>query len=75
MFSTSLVIPMMGKWYDNFKAAAMQAGNTSNQADAIAGSNTFMKVAIMPAILFVVFIFIYLARRKHYQRNEVVSPA
>jgi hypothetical protein len=75
MFSTSLVIPMMGKWYDNFKAAAVQAGNTADQANAIAGSNTFMKVAIMPAIVLVVFILIYLARKKHYQRKEVISPA
>ena len=75
MFSTSLVIPMMGRWYDQFKAAAVQAGSTSDHADAIAGSNTFMKVAIMPAILFVVFILIYLVRRKHYQRSEVISPA
>jgi MFS family permease len=74
MFSTSLVIPIMGKWYDNFKAAAAAAGNTSEQADAIAGSNTFLKVAIMPAIVFVVFIIIYLVRRKHYQKVEIVSP-
>ena len=75
MFSTSLVIPLMGKWYDNFKAAAIQAGNSSGQADAIAGSNTFLKVAIMPAILVVVFIVIYLVRKKYSQRNELVSPA
>src|SRR3954453_6994974 len=54
MFSTSLIIPVMGRWYDNFKTAAVSAGNTPAQADAIAGSNTFMKVAIMPAILVVV---------------------
>lgn len=75
MFSTSLVIPMMGKWYDNFKTAAVAAGNTSAQADAIAGSSTFLKVAIMPAIVLVVFVLIYLARRKHYQKKvEIVSP-
>jgi fucose permease len=71
MFSTSLVIPLMGKWYDNFKAAAVQAGNTTQQADAIAGSNTFMKVAIMPAILLVIFILIYIARRKVYAAHKL----
>jgi len=75
MFSTSLVIPMMGRWYDNFKAAAVQAGSTPAQADAIAGSNTFMKVAIMPAILSVVFVLIYIARRKSYRRGQAISPA
>jgi MFS family permease len=75
MFSTSLVIPMMGRWYDNFKAAAVQSGSTGEQADAIAGSNTFLKVAIMPAILLVVFIVIYIARRKHYHPTQAVTPA
>lgn len=74
MFSTSLVIPMMGKWYDSFKSTAIASGSTAAQADAIAGSNTFMKVAIMPAIVLVVFIVVYAARRKHYQKIEIVSP-
>jgi fucose permease len=69
MFSTSLVIPIMGKWYDDFKAAAVAAGSATPDADA--GSNTFLKVAIMPAIVLVVFIIIYIARRKHYQQHRV----
>jgi len=64
MFSTSLVIPLMGGWYDNFKKAAVDAGNTADQANAIAGSNTFLKVAIMPAIVLVVFILIYIEEKK-----------
>ena len=75
MFSTSLIIPMMGRWYDNFKAVAVQGGYTGQQADAIAGSNTFLKVAIMPAILLAVFIVIYVARRKHYHPRQAVTPA
>jgi len=66
MFSTSLVIPMMGKWFDKNKEAAIAAGNDVTQAEHIAGSDTLMKVAIMPAILFVVFIIIYIVRRKVY---------
>jgi fucose permease len=65
MFSVSLILPMMGRWYDGFKAAAVAEGAAN--PDAVAGSHTFMKVAIMPAILVVVFIVIYLARRKKYQ--------
>jgi len=75
MFSVSLVLPIMGHWFDEAKNTAIAAGTNVAKAEAAAGSATFMKVAIMPAIVFVVFIFIYLARRKHYQRNEVVSPA
>lgn len=69
MFSTSLIIPMMGKWYDDFKAAAVAAGSAT--PDAEAGSNTFMKVAIMPAILVAVFILIYVARRNEYKKHGI----
>jgi len=70
MFSTSLVIPMMGRWYDNYKTAAISTGSTAEQADAIAGSNTFLKVAIMPAIVLVAFILIYIARKKVYAAHK-----
>jgi len=70
MFSTSLFIPVMGKWYDGYKAAAVQAGNTAAQADTIAGSNTLLKVAIMPAILVVIFIVIYVVRKKAYDAHK-----
>ena len=70
MFSTSLILPLMGKWYDNFKGEALAKGVDATQADHIAGSNTFLKVAIMPAILLVVFILIYVARRKHYAAHK-----
>ena len=73
MFSTSLIVPIMGHWYDNFKSTAIASGHTVEQADALAGSNTFLKVAIMPAILFVVFTTIYVLRRKHYQTNKNVQ--
>jgi MFS family permease len=71
MFSTSLIVPMMGKWYDDFKAAAVTA-NAANP-DAVAGSNTFMKVAVMPAILIVVFILIYAVMRKRYQAHKMLQ--
>ena len=35
----------------------------------------YMKVAIMPAILVVVFILIYIARRKQYQKPAVHHAA
>ena len=70
MFSVSLILPLMGKWYDAFKATAIAAGTDPAGADAVAGSNTFMKVAIMPAILIVVFVLIYVARRKAYAAHK-----
>src|ERR1700733_7142742 len=70
MFSTSLILPLMGKWYDDFKHVAMVSGTSPSAADAVAGSNTFMKVAVMPAILIVVFVLIYLSRRKFYSAHK-----
>jgi MFS family permease len=76
MFSVSVVLPIMGKWFDKSKEAAIAAGEDVAKADAIAGSNTFMKVAILPAILLIVFIAIYFARRKHYmQHKDAVAQA
>jgi fucose permease len=71
MFSTSLVIPIMGRWFDEAKATAAAAGVDAAKADAAAGSDTLMKVAIMPLILLVIFIIIYAVRRKHYQKPMI----
>ena len=70
MFSTSLLVPIMGHWYDNFRADAVASGATAAVADATAGSNTFLKVAIMPAILLVIFIVIYFSRKNFYKKHH-----
>src|SRR6185436_10843103 len=64
MFSVSLVLPIMGKWFDTAKAAAVTAGTDVAKAEAVAGSDTLLKVAIMPAILLVIFTIIYFVRKK-----------
>ncbi len=71
MFSVSLIIPIMGRWFDEAKAKAVTAGIDAAAADAAAGSNTFLKVAVMPAILVVIFSVIYVVRRKYYQKETV----
>lgn len=63
MFSVSLILPVMGKWMDSAKATAIANGVDSLKAEAIAGSETFVKVAIMPAILLVIFTIIYFVRK------------
>ena len=63
MFSVSLVLPIMGKWFDNAKTAAVAAGTDVAKAEAVAGTDTLLKVAIMPAILFVIFSVIYFVRK------------
>ena len=71
MFSVSLILPFMGKWYDDFRNAAIANGSDAVGADALAGSQTFMKVAIMPAIMIVVFVLIYLFKRKSYAAHKL----
>jgi len=63
MFSVSLVLPIMGNWFDTAKNAAVAAGNDVKNAEAVAGTDTLMKVAIMPAILLVIFTVIYFVRK------------
>jgi len=63
MFSTSLVLPIMGRWFDKAKESAVIAGNDVAKAEAIAGSDTFVRVAIMPVILLVIFTIIYFVRK------------
>jgi len=70
MFSVSLILPVMGKWLDQAKAKAIAEGMATAQAEAAAGSETFLKVAIMPAILVVVFIIIYIVRRNVYKQQK-----
>ena len=64
MFSVSLILPVMGGWFDKAKSAAIASGADAAKAEAAAGPETFMKVAVMPAILLVVFIIIYFVRKK-----------
>jgi fucose permease len=63
MFSVSLILPVMGSWFDKAKAAAVSAGTDVAKAEAVAGSDTLLKVAIMPAILFAIFTIIYFIRK------------
>lgn len=66
MLSVALIVPMMGRWYDGFKTTAIAAGTSIEQADAMAGSQTFLKVIIMPLIVLVILVVIYLVKRKQY---------
>lgn len=70
MFSVSLILPVMGKWLDESKAKAITEGIDEAKASAMAGSETFLRVAIMPAILLVVFTIIYFVKKKTYAAHK-----
>ncbi|HWA28980.1 MAG TPA: MFS transporter [Lacunisphaera sp.] len=69
MLSVSFVLPIIGKWYDSGIAARTPAGTApAGQAladiQAAAGLEALGKVALLPAILTVVFILIAVTRKK-----------
>ncbi len=70
MLSVALVVPMMGKWYDDFRTTALASGASSATADYTAGADTFLKVAIMPAIVLIIMVIVYIARRKVYTAEK-----
>jgi MFS family permease len=73
MLSVAFILPIMGRWFDGFKQAAIDSGVAAAEANNVASSHTFMKVAIMPAIVFVIFILIYISRRKFYAAHKAAA--
>src|SRR5688572_4018599 len=70
MFSVSLILPVMGGWLESYKKTALAQGMDDAAATASASSETLMKVAIMPAIVLVIFVIIYVVKRKHYIQHS-----
>jgi fucose permease len=69
MLSVSFVLPIIGGWYDAGIAARTAAGSTPAGAElaaiqAAAGLEALGKVALLPAILTVVFVVIAIAKKK-----------
>jgi MFS family permease len=69
MLSVSFVLPIIGGWYDAGIAARTPAGTTPTGADlaaiqAAAGLDALGRVALLPAILTVIFIAIAVAKKK-----------
>jgi MFS family permease len=68
MLSVSVLLPTIGSWYDKGIAARTPAGGAAADAlagiQAAAGLEALGKVALLPAILTVVFILIALLKKK-----------
>jgi len=70
MLSVSIVLPIMGHVYDRGIALRMPGKSAAELAaapmdiQAAAGLHTLGRVAVLPVILTVVFLFIYLSQRK-----------
>ena len=69
MLSVSIVLPIIGKWYDAGIAArtpsgAAPTGDALANIQAAAGLEALGKVAMLPVVLTVVFILIAVLRKK-----------
>ena len=64
MFATSIWQPVIGSWLDNAKAAALQAGESIETAELLAGQETLGNIALFPMALVVLFGILYTQRKK-----------
>lgn len=64
MFATSIWQPVIGSWLDNAKAAALDAGETLETAELLAGQETLGNIALFPVALVVLFGILYTQRKK-----------
>ncbi|HEY9155093.1 MAG TPA: hypothetical protein VIM69_08185, partial [Opitutaceae bacterium] len=79
MLSSSFIVPLVGRWYDSGINARLGPGETKealaaatdpstvahwSKVQADAGLAAIQHVAILPAVLFVVFLLIYMLRKK-----------
>ena len=69
MLSVSIVLPLIGHWYDNGIALRTPAGTTPNASQladiqAAAGLHALGNVAVLPAALTVIFILIAVLKKK-----------
>ncbi len=59
MFSSSIFQPIIGGWIDSDKAAAASQGLTGDELDLVAGQATLGTMVTFPAILIVLFTFLW----------------
>lgn len=69
MLVTGFSLPIIGGWLDNAKAAATSAGLDGVTADLAAGQNTLDNIAVLPAILVVLFGILFFMRNKLEERR------
>ena len=64
MFSTSIFQPIIGRWIDSDKAAAAATGLTGDELELVAGQATLGTMVSFPAILIVLFTFLFFWMKK-----------
>lgn len=69
MFSTSIFQPIIGRWIDTDKAEAAASGLTGDELDLVAGQATLGTMVLFPAILVVLFTFLWFWVRSRKNRE------
>ncbi len=64
MLVTGFSLPVIGGWLDSEKAKAIAGGLSESAVDLAAGQNTLDNIAILPAILIVLFGILFFMRNK-----------
>lgn len=64
MLITGFSLPVIGGWLDNEKARAISEGLSESAVELAAGQNTLDNIAILPAILIVLFGILFFMRNK-----------
>lgn len=75
MFATGLWQPVIGGWLDSEKAKGALAGLSEEAADLAAGQATLDNIAILPAILIVLFGILYFMRGKFENADAKLGSA
>lgn len=73
MFSTSIFQPIIGRWIDTDKAEAAASGLTGDELDLVAGQATLGTMVLFPAILVVLFTFLWFWVRS--RKNKEILAA
>lgn len=69
MLSTSIFQPIIGRWIDSDKAVAAAAGFTGDELELVAGQATLRTMVMFPAILIVLFTFLWFWMKKRNQTS------
>jgi len=65
MLSVSIVLPVMGRYYDQGIAARLAPGGKVNAAiEAAAGLQTLGRAAVLPSLLIVIFLIVFSLQKR-----------
>lgn len=71
MAGLSIFQPIIGRWLDSEKALAVANGVEQSKIELVAGQATLDNIAVLPAILIIIFGFIFYMRKSIKEKNKL----